>query len=557
MTVLNFPASPGLNATYTENNVTYTWNGSYWDANNTGSLDNIYVEVAGDVMTGNLLLPGGGGDTAALQKQEIELLIDAAGGGGTGPTDLYWERDTGALSPKVSTDNVNIGDGKITLAAGGSATFAAGDFAWSAAGASLTRQTISNSTAGTTADILFRTGGAIRGAVGASTSNDFVIDYRTTNGLQFNNSGAKRAELSVDGDFSLGYAGGTTPTVELNANGSITAETRVNADQFFSIGSGKYAFSTRPSGAGAPVTSYIMQEGDAAFGIEPDGSINIELKKDGSSKFAGDMAIGTTGSFTPSTPAISLNAADGSGTFKGAVTAPYLLAQDKTFNTGSLRLARVQSYLNDIDNTRLNVNIDNTAGSESIVFKAEGYQSTGIKFVYDEPKTADFSGNITAAGISKIGPLQYDPDTDTDYSWTPQGNIRANTVNLMAKSNHQGFLSDAKPTVLTATMAIQVKYDGVEKFTVNRQGVVTGQNITFNLETDDPTKYTTEVDEEGNETQTYIGATLDVKESIETAVAARAAMRETFQELLVAVQSATDFGELKAAMLVALEDYAA
>ena len=34
-------------------------------------------------------------------------------------------------------------------------------------------------------------------------------------------------------------------------------------------------------------------------------------------------------------------------------------------------------------------------------------------------------------------------------------------------------------------------------------------------------------------------------------------MRETFQELLVAVQSkATDFGELKAAMLVALEDYA-
>jgi hypothetical protein len=32
-------------------------------------------------------------------------------------------------------------------------------------------------------------------------------------------------------------------------------------------------------------------------------------------------------------------------------------------------------------------------------------------------------------------------------------------------------------------------------------------------------------------------------------------MRETFQELQVAVEAATDFGELKAAMLVALEDY--
>jgi hypothetical protein len=36
MTVLNFPASPALNDTYTANNVTYTWNGSYWDANSGG-----------------------------------------------------------------------------------------------------------------------------------------------------------------------------------------------------------------------------------------------------------------------------------------------------------------------------------------------------------------------------------------------------------------------------------------------------------------------------------------------------------------------------------------
>ena len=70
-------------------------------------------------MTGNLLLPGGGGNTAALQKQEIDALIAAGDVAGD-----HWDRSAGALKPKVSTDNVDIGDGNITLNAGdGSAEF--------------------------------------------------------------------------------------------------------------------------------------------------------------------------------------------------------------------------------------------------------------------------------------------------------------------------------------------------------------------------------------------------------------------------------------------------
>lgn len=46
---------------------------------------NLFVEKTGSTMTGNLQLPGGGGDTAALQKQEIETLISLSGGG-VGPT---------------------------------------------------------------------------------------------------------------------------------------------------------------------------------------------------------------------------------------------------------------------------------------------------------------------------------------------------------------------------------------------------------------------------------------------------------------------------------------
>ena len=115
MTVLNFPATPALNDTYTENGVTYTWNGNYWQANSGSALDDFYVKIAGDSMTGNLLLPGGGGNTAALQKQEIDALITAGD---------HWDRSAGALKPKVSTDNVDIGGGKITLnATDGTAAF--------------------------------------------------------------------------------------------------------------------------------------------------------------------------------------------------------------------------------------------------------------------------------------------------------------------------------------------------------------------------------------------------------------------------------------------------
>ena len=57
MTVLNFPASPTVGDTYTENNVIYTWNGTFWAANNAQDLDARFVNVTGDTMTGNLTVP--------------------------------------------------------------------------------------------------------------------------------------------------------------------------------------------------------------------------------------------------------------------------------------------------------------------------------------------------------------------------------------------------------------------------------------------------------------------------------------------------------------------
>ena len=56
MTVLNFPATPTLDDTYTANGVTYKWNGNYWEATDEFSPSNLYVNKDGDNMTGDLTL---------------------------------------------------------------------------------------------------------------------------------------------------------------------------------------------------------------------------------------------------------------------------------------------------------------------------------------------------------------------------------------------------------------------------------------------------------------------------------------------------------------------
>jgi hypothetical protein len=74
------------------------------------TLDARYVKVVGDTMTGNLALPGGGGDTEALQKQEIETLIE----------ELIDASDTGAGKyVEIAGDTMT---GNLTLPGGGGDT---------------------------------------------------------------------------------------------------------------------------------------------------------------------------------------------------------------------------------------------------------------------------------------------------------------------------------------------------------------------------------------------------------------------------------------------------
>ncbi len=71
MAILNFPSNPTVDDTYEENGITYTWDGDKWTASSSGSGD-IYVNVSGDSMTGDLTVPSlNGGPLAGLRNQLI------------------------------------------------------------------------------------------------------------------------------------------------------------------------------------------------------------------------------------------------------------------------------------------------------------------------------------------------------------------------------------------------------------------------------------------------------------------------------------------------------
>lgn len=66
-----------------------------------------YVEKVGDTMTGQLTLPGGGGDTQAIQKQEVDALIAAIPAPDFNP---YVEKAGSNM-----TGNLTLGTTKIIL----------------------------------------------------------------------------------------------------------------------------------------------------------------------------------------------------------------------------------------------------------------------------------------------------------------------------------------------------------------------------------------------------------------------------------------------------------
>jgi len=75
---LQFPNNPSNGQQYTaSNNLIYVWDGEKWITTGSAQAAGDYVNRTGDVMTGQLGLPGGGSAADAIQKQEVQSLISA------------------------------------------------------------------------------------------------------------------------------------------------------------------------------------------------------------------------------------------------------------------------------------------------------------------------------------------------------------------------------------------------------------------------------------------------------------------------------------------------
>ena len=223
-------------------------------------------------MTGQLTLPGGGSATQALQRQEIESLVSSEISNGT-----YWDRSGGTLSPEVSSDNVDIGGGNITLNANGSTVFKGKTHQFGST-SEAGPQYISVGTGGVSALSGFGLG--TRPAVYTNTSSagstyfgvpstSAKFTFRVVN--DWNASGTEVA--AIGGDGSASFAG----TVEIN--GPVTSSAGILLHDFGGITT--YVADDRP-------TSTLLNLFSDVGGTRQE---KVYFKADGSATFANSRTV--------------------------------------------------------------------------------------------------------------------------------------------------------------------------------------------------------------------------------------------------------------------------
>ena len=283
-----------------------------------------FVKVAGDTMTGQLTLPGGGGNTEALQKQEIEALIDAA--------DKYVE-----VAGDNMTGDLTLGTDKITLnATDGSAEFAG---------------RISGNGECFLGDNNSDPRGYLKIVNNSTNDDDDAIRITDT----ANNNVAK---VRVDGSAEF--------------SGRVLCGTSINPN----IGTGSWLqdnggiYTTRPAGSS-----------DAAFTVYQQGgadSPTVEINADGSASFAGGIQSGdagggssNTGTFVYSTRYIN-DANHGSAALNATsndndLASLYVIDRSSGNETVIIKPDGTAEFAGRVSGSRLDVN-NSTTNPDDIVF---------------------------------------------------------------------------------------------------------------------------------------------------------------------------------------------
>jgi len=245
-----------------------------------------YVAVSGDTMTGQLSLPGGGGDTEALQKQEVKSLIDAIPLPPDPDLTVYVEK-----SGSNMTGDLTLGASNITLdATGGSITAASfikstdgganpNQVVLTASGITSQRDTSDSGKyvwrgfGGDTQTSSITSDGSITAAgrcdIGSSSLDDNV-------GLKVMNSYDSAATLYVQqfdnaGDLISGRDGSNGESFRVGVDGSITAAANV-------ISKNNNAYVELAPGANTSFRTF-----------DESGNVNVTMGWDGSINAAGQI----------------------------------------------------------------------------------------------------------------------------------------------------------------------------------------------------------------------------------------------------------------------------
>jgi peroxiredoxin len=349
------------------------------------------------------------------------------------------------------------------------------------------------------------------------TSGDFGYWTRSGTTLSPVNSGDNLDNIGDAVFAGAVTAGGVAASGDVSAAGKLNAGELGAATGWSVVDSVGGVQSIRPSGS----TNYVFQGGTT------DATSKISLNADGSATFAGGIypnGVDSSQGITSRNGFYSRVIADNAAVFLGY-----------EYNTNNVTTTILENgsatFAGDIT----------TDKSIYLGKRADGLY--GATIASNGNMDLYHRGPIVNSTDSKNFIRFLHKQSSTDPTWQTAV-IRATTTNGGINLGKLEFLLGNKTTA-AQYKALVLDIDGSAKFAEDNIKLNADGSASF-------AGKVTSAATEASDTDT----TLATKGYVDTTVRSIDPMRETFQELLVAVQSATNFGELKSAMLVALEDYA-
>ena len=484
--------------------------------------------VSGQTDFSNSIQVYNGSDQVALIKGDGSATFAGEGrfsADDTSPGEYYWDQTT--------FEGVALGNGFLTAARKGDVSLLVNFIDNGSNESDLISRWVRNggAAAGGVDVIDFKKDGSASFAGGGTFGSSVKVQFNGSDRVILAPTGGNTFYKNTSTDSIIARFGNQTgaENIVLNSGGSATFAGSIRGASWdSSSGSGTGYFIGATGGLYVRRTSTALDTDTLFAGYKGDGNSVVEFQANGSAHFAGATAFGanaSTSSVVKDTNLIisgtyqarrepnenifvAIN--DDNGTPGVLITAggsaEFAGGQFKIYDSGAVDIYRTVN--------------DPSLGLFKLKSNVGANEATVVNVLADG--SATFAGNLITGG---------DPNNGENV-----GSVMGATGGLFGcrANDNEVIFATFKKGVYAATSSILT------------DGTITGKNVTFNLEPENPANYTTTT-VDGEEQQVYNGPTLDVKERLTKADTA-------LQTLKTAAAAAVDFAELKAAIATALAD---